>query len=108
MSHSELDLIHDDEQYTITITPLRVGNATRYDLGAWRTSAPEEYSVAGIWEQWKDIAKKLEDVLHVGQAGIAKLKHELDEGNPVSVTHASGGIKESFGGALVKKFLSQS
>jgi hypothetical protein len=108
MTNSDLDLIHDDEQYTIGIIPIRVGDATHYNLGARRTIVPKGNSVGGIWEQWDEVAEKLADVLHVGSAGIAKLKHHLDQGEQVSVTHASGGIHESFGGARVKKFLSHS
>ena len=54
---------------------------------------------------WDEVAKKLADVFAIGPAGIEKLKHHLDRGQRVSVSHASGGIHETFGGAMVKKFL---
>jgi hypothetical protein len=96
----------DDEQYTIEIIPRRVGDATHYDLQARCSSIPDSAGFGGIWGQWNDVAAKLKDVLHVGPAGIAQLKHHLDQGKSVSATHGSGSIHESFGGATARKFFS--
>jgi hypothetical protein len=107
VSNSELDLIHDDQQYTIEIIPRRVGDATHYDLQA-RSTIHDSAGFGNSWERWDEVAKKLEDAFVIGPVGIEKLKHHLDEGKSVSVTHASGGIRETFGGARVRKFLSHS
>jgi hypothetical protein len=98
VSNNELDLIHihNEQQYTIEIIPRRVGDATHYDLQARSTAL-----FGTSWERWDDVAKKLADVFVIGPVGIEKLKHHLDEGKSVSVTHASGSTRESFGGARV-------
>jgi hypothetical protein len=52
--------------------------------------------------RWDDVADKMRKVFAIGPAGIDHLKHHLDQGKSVSVTHGSGGIQETFGGAVVR------